>query len=131
MLPRVTPWAEAQHGAMSAPIEAELGLEGEGGEGQHGHGVAGRDDGEVAAVLDGLLQVHGHRVAVLHDLGVPGAPQAQELVVLRHDLRGALGEVEREVDLVSAPAQHGRNPQLLTPGEAVPGHHYSNLALKS
>ena len=102
----MTPWAEAQHGAMSAPVEAELGLEGEGGEGQHGHGVAGRDDGEVAAVLDGLLQVHGHRVAVLHDLGVARAAQTQKLVVLGNNLRCSLGEVEREVDLISTPAQY-------------------------
>ncbi len=94
-----------QPGGISAPVQAVLWLEGESCEGQHGHRVAGRDDGEVAGVLNGLLQVHGHRVAVLHDLGVARAAQTQKLVVLGNNLRCSLGEVEREVDLISTPAQ--------------------------
>ena len=144
-------------------------LQREGAQRQAGDGVARGDNVEVAGALNALAEEHGDRVAVLHDLGVADAAQAQELhahmdrgklkadtqlllmpraalrtavdwlrrsvrhdetrhaqqimqerisdeqidhdpmhdwkcptdlVVLRHDLGSALGEVQREVDLV-------------------------------
>lgn len=91
---------------IGAPVQAVLWLEGESCQGQHGQRITGRDDCEESGILNGLLQVHGHRVAVLHDLGVARAAQTQKLVVLGNNLRCSLGEVEREVNLISTPAQH-------------------------
>lgn len=105
---------------ISAPVQAELWLEGESCEGQHGHRVAGRDDCEVFGILNSLLQIHGHGMAVLHDLGVAGSAQTQKLVVLGNNLRCSLGKVEREIDLISTPAQR-------TSRSSAAGYHLSQI----
>ena len=99
-----------QLGASNAPCAH---LEREGAEGQAGDGVARGDNVEVAGALDALAQEHGHRVAVLHDLRVSRAAQAQELherhstlhgvAANLHDGSGMLGQkISKEAALTSS-----------------------------